>query len=86
MIFRAALPDAMLVAPLDLVTAVFHRPSGQTHLLVEPAPEILDALGGDGLTLNALREVLASRFELDDADALAERVGELVAAGLVTQA
>ena len=30
---------------LDGLTAIFHRPSGMTHLLAPPSPQILDALG-----------------------------------------
>jgi PqqD family protein of HPr-rel-A system len=76
---------ALLTTPLDLLTAVYHRPSGITHLLAAPAPEILDALGGEWLDLDTLLARLAARFELADADApaLAARLDELVAAGLV---
>lgn len=86
MIYRAPPADALLVEPLDAFTAVYHRPSGQTHLLVEPAPEILDALGRDGLTLAELRAALAQHYDLTGADDLAERLEELIAAGLVSAA
>ena len=84
--YRAPPADAVLAEPLDAFTAVYHRPSGQTHLLVEPAPEILDALGPDGLTLAELRAALAERYDLTGADHLAERLDELIAAGLVSAA
>ena len=79
-------PPAMLIAKdLDAFTAVFHRPSGTTHLLASPAPEILQVLGREALTLPVLLERLAAEYALVDADAavLAARVGELVEAGLV---
>ena len=78
----------LLRAPLDTLVAVFHRPSGTTHLLAPPAPEILDALGGEAMSLHALLARLAADYALADADraALAERVAELVDAGLVRQA
>ncbi len=71
--------------PLDALVAVFHRPSGTTHLLAEPAPDILDALAGEALTLAELMTRLGERFDLVDADAaaLAARLEELVAAGLI---
>lgn len=81
--YRAAPAEALLVRPLDAFTAIFHRPSGQTHLLLEPAPEILDALGDGWLTLSGIADALSARFDLDGAEGLAERLEELAAAGLV---
>ncbi|SEN35957.1 PqqD family protein, HPr-rel-A system [Sphingomonas gellani] len=82
--FRAAPADALLQASLDPFTAVFHRPSGQTHLLVSPAPEMLAALADGPLSLSDLHDALAAAFQLEDAEGLADRMAELVAAGLVT--
>ena len=83
--WRAA-PDHMLAVPLDTFTAVFHRPSGQTHLLVEPAPQILkilsEPLDGDELLCR-----LSAEFDVvDDRAALSERVRELAEAGLIAPA
>lgn len=88
MLYRAPTADAVLVAPLDAFTAVFHRASGITHLLTEPAPQILAALGEEGMTLDALLARLAIDYDLADADrdALAARLDELVVAGLVAAA
>lgn len=82
-------PSAMLLAePLDALVAVFHRPSGTTHLLSSPAPEILGLLGREAMSLDALLARLAQDYALADADraVLAERVAELVEAGLVRPA
>ena len=86
--YRAAPASALLVQPLDAFTAVFHRASGITHLLTEPAPEILAALADEALTLDGLLARLGDRYELADAeaDALAARLEELVTAGLVENA
>lgn len=86
MIFCAPPASALLVEPLDTFTAVFHRPSGITHLLVPPAPQILAALDAEGLTAEALMARLAAEYDLADADrtALLARLEELVAAGLVS--
>lgn len=86
--YRADPPAALLIEPLDAFVAVFHRPSGITHLLVSPAPEILAALGKAPLTVDALMDRLAQDYALIDADrtALADRVDELVAAGLASAA
>lgn len=76
-------PGACVAVPLDAFTAVYHRPSGQTHLLVEPAPEMLEALS-EPLTGDELRDRLAARFEIEGGDdALGARLAELAEAGLI---
>ena len=86
--YRAPPVEALLTAGLDAFTAVFHRPSGITHLLASPAPEILTVLADEPLDLDALLARLADRFDLADADraALAARLDELIVAGLVEAA
>jgi len=85
--FIAAAPATLRTVPLDELTIVYHRASGITHVLAPPAPEILAALT-EPLTLDALLARLADDFELLDAgaQALAARLDELVAAGLVARA
>ena len=80
--YRTVAAELILVEPLDIFTAVFHRPSGITHLLTEPAPQVMEALAGDPLTL----EALMADYDLDATDAAATlqaRLDELEAAGLV---
>lgn len=84
--YRAAAAALLIVEPLDMFTAVFHRPSGVTHLLNEPAPQILEALADEPLDRDALLARLAQNFDLGDADGTAvlqARLTELEAAGLV---
>ena len=83
--FRADPSDARRAAPLDAFTAVYHRASGITHLLTEPAPQILAILGEGTLSLDALLGRLGDDYDLEDADrdALAARLDELIDAGLV---
>ena len=87
-LYRAAPADALRIVPLDDFTLIFHRPSGLTHLVTAPVPEILDLLGGEALTRDALMAGLGERFDLADASAKAldARLGELVATGLVEAA
>lgn len=85
-LFRAAAPDTLVPVDLPPFTTVYHRASGITHLLIEPAPEILAALADAPLTVTALQGSLRATFDLDDEGALAERLDELVAAGLVERA
>ena len=85
-IYRADPPGGLVVTPLDAFTAVYHRRSGVTHLLTEPAPQILAILSEHGLSLDALLTRLSQDYDLADPtrDALAARLDELVVAGLVT--
>ena len=85
-LYRMARPEDLRIAHLDSFMAVYHRSSGITHLITAPAPEILATLGEAGMTFISLRETLASDYELGDLDdaALAARLDELVAAGLVS--
>jgi PqqD family protein of HPr-rel-A system len=78
-----------LTVPLDTLTAVFDRASGQTHLLASPLPEILDALDVGPVTAADLTARLAASFDLEAEDAeatIAARLTELAALGLVHMA
>jgi len=84
-LFRAASPGSLIVVPVDLLTAIYHRASGQTHLMASPAPEILEALAEAPLDVAALLAKLRADYDLVDADpaALTARLDELVETGLV---
>jgi PqqD family protein of HPr-rel-A system len=72
---------------LDGLVALFHRPSGTTHILAPPAPQILAVLAGCPLDAGELLERLGSRFELQGGeDAMTARLEELELAGLVSRA
>ncbi len=81
--FRADPPSAVWSVELEGLTILFHRPSGMTHVLAPPAPQILDVLGEEA-TFAELMARMTERFELTGGDdALAVRLEELVTAGLV---
>ena len=82
-VYRAAPPEMLVCVTLDVLTAIFHRPSGTTHLVIAPAPEILAALGDAPLSADALLVRLAADYDLGEVDALSERLDELIEAGLV---
>jgi PqqD family protein of HPr-rel-A system len=83
--YRAAAPATLRIVPLDALTLIYHRASGITHVVDAPVPEILEALGDNALSIDALLTKLAHEYDLLDADpaALAIRLDELAAAGLV---
>ena len=86
-------PDPADLAPsvlLDGFTLLYHRPSGQTHMLAEPAPEILAALAQGPADAAELLHRLARDHGLDsegDAEAvIAARLAELAELGLIQAA
>jgi len=86
-LYRGPPEDGLLIAPLDAFTAVYHRASGITHLLTEPAPQILAILQEGALSLDLLLDRLERDYHLADGtrEALAARLDELVEAGLVAR-
>ena len=81
--------DAVRAVELDGLTALYHRPSGMTHILAPPAPQILEALAGAPGDAEALLRRIGERFEIEADDgeaAIAARLAELEAAGLVRRA
>lgn len=83
--FRAAGAADLRFEVLDELTVVYHRPSGLSHLVTSPMPEMLGVLGKEALTRDTLLERLATAFDVVDAslETLDARLNELVAAGLV---
>lgn len=79
--------DARIVEPLDMMTLIYQRRSGITHMVGEPVPQMLEAMGRDAFDAATLAGRLAASFDLggqDDAAALiAERLEELADLGLV---
>ena len=90
-VYRAA-PPADLADPvaLEAFTLIYHRRSGATHLLSEPAPEILEVLAEGPADAATVAARLALRYGLESEEAietvLAERLAELAALGLVEAA
>lgn len=84
MMYAADPPAARSLVALDELVAIFHRPSGTTHLLASPAPELLDALAEGPADAAGLLARLSERFDLigSATDAIEARMAELVLAGL----
>lgn len=81
--------EAVSRVDLEGLTALFHRPSGATHILAPPAPQILATLQAGPADAEQIAARLAERFDLAAEDApaaVAARLAELEAAGLVRRA
>jgi PqqD family protein of HPr-rel-A system len=94
--FTADPPDMMRTVELDGLTALFHVPSGTTHILAPPAPQILAALAGGPATAPTILARIRRSFEVEGPRgggerkgsalaALETRIAELEAAGLVSR-
>lgn len=84
--YRAEAANERLIEPLDAMTLVYQRRSGITHIVAEPVPEILAAMGEDVVDANTIAERLALDFDLDLSEAeavITARLEELASLGLV---
>jgi PqqD family protein of HPr-rel-A system len=84
--WHAPASDRLVIEPLDIVTAVYDRESGQTHVVMPPLPEILVVLADGPADDTAILSRLTQKFDLGEGDAaaiLAERLNELAALGLI---
>jgi PqqD family protein of HPr-rel-A system len=74
---------------LDGLSVLFHAPSGMTHIVAAPAPQILDALRIGPADAGELIARLRAWYDFEGdgaADAIDARLEELEAAGLVRRA
>jgi PqqD family protein of HPr-rel-A system len=82
-------PNAIRMVELDGLTALFHRPSGTTHILAPPAPQILVALHQGPASATTILSRIKEEFEIAGGRgrraALAARLAELESAGLVRE-
>ena len=81
--------SAVAQVALDALSVLFHAPSGTTHILAAPAPEILAVLREGPADAAELLRRLRARFELDGEagdEAIRARLDELETAGLVRRA
>jgi PqqD family protein of HPr-rel-A system len=88
--FHADPPSVMIASAIEGFTALYHRRSGQTHIVAEPVPQILNLLGKSPLDVSQIEAALAAENDLeaegDLTAALVDRLCELEAIGLVWRA
>jgi len=73
---------------LDGLSVLFHRPSGMTHIVAPPAPQILEALRLGPADAGELLARLRAWYDFEGdeaADAIEARLEELEVAGLVSR-
>ena len=89
--YRRDAADAVAVCALDDLVLLYHRRSGQTHMVISPVPEILAQLAaGNAMTPDMVHDALARDYDLRErTDAVAEigaHLESLVALGLARRA
>jgi PqqD family protein of HPr-rel-A system len=86
-LYQAEAADQRLIEPLDVITLIYQRRSGITHMVAEPVPEILAAMGDEAMDAAAVLQRLSAQFDLGDADdaiaVVSARLKELADLGLV---
>jgi len=90
-LYRTDFPQHCRTHPIDGMTLVFHRPSGTTHFLDSPVPEMLELLAEAPADAAGLTARLCVRLGLaedgpDHGEAMTvveTRLADLVAIGLV---
>jgi len=85
--YRPAPEQDLIWHPLDSMTLLFHRPSGITHMLAEPAPAILQVMADAPLSAAEIAVRLTSAFDIDpdlETETIVQaRLAELFDLGLV---
>lgn len=85
-LYAAEPPGTMRMEAVEGLTLLYHRTSGLTHFLAPPAPQILEALAAGPASAPEIAARMGETFEIesdDPAAAVAARLAELEAAGLV---
>ena len=80
--------DEVRTVELDGLSVLFHAPSGMTHIVAPPAPQILEALRLGPADAGEILARMRAWYDLEGdeaADAVEARLDELEAAGLVSR-
>ncbi len=87
--YRAAAKDDLIWHDLDSMTLLFHRTSGITHMLADPAPAILEVMEGLSLTAAEVASRLIATYDMESVigaeDIVLARLEELSGLGLVSR-
>jgi len=87
--YRVAPTDDLIWHDLGSMTLLYHKPSGITHMLADPAPAIIEVMGDAPLTAAEIAARLKALFDLetgvDAEDIVIARLDELRTLGLVSR-
>jgi PqqD family protein of HPr-rel-A system len=86
--FKTDPEESVRMVGLDGLSVLYHRPSGMTHIVAPPAPQILEALRLGPADSGEILARMRAWYDLEGdeaADAVEARLDELEAAGLVSR-
>jgi PqqD family protein of HPr-rel-A system len=81
--------EGLRAVELEGLSVMFHPRSGMTHILAPPSPQVLDVLEQGPADAEAIMARLRTLFDFPEGEgegAVAARLAELEAAGLVRRA
>lgn len=87
-VYRADPESCVRGVALDGLSVLYHEPSGMTHIVAPPAPQILEVLRMGPADSGELLARMRAWYDLEEesaADAIEARLEELEAAGLVSR-
>jgi len=58
----------LIMQHLDYMSILYDRLSGITHVIAEPAPQIIEALGQDTLSPSQIEQVLKKQYDIQPFD------------------
>lgn len=87
--YKAANPDDMILHMLDMMSLIYHRPSGLTHIVADPVPAILEVMQEGATTVFEIGKALQKNYDLEEGadveNVILARLDEMSALGLVEQ-
>ena len=86
--YRTDPEECVRMVALDGLSVLYHRPSGMTHIVAPPAPQILEALRLGPADAGEVVARMRAWYDLEGdeaADAIKARLDELEVAGLVSR-
>ena len=86
--YTADAEDCVRMVELDGLSVLYHSPSGMTHIVAPPAPQILAALRLGPADPGEILARMRAWYDLEEdeaAEAIEARIEELEAAGLVSR-
>jgi PqqD family protein of HPr-rel-A system len=85
--YRAEPAELRIILPFDEMTLIYQRRSGITHIVADPVPQILQAMGDSVCDAGLISARLSAHYDLGEAaqarSVISARLEELAGLGLV---